>query len=328
MRALEALELEGEHGQGPADRVQVGTWCGAVGLDLRGLVADRAVDGLVAVDPAHAAHVDELELFFGLDDVVRLEIAVDQAAVVQVTERGQHLDGVGERVGDRDGAARLPRVEQDLLQRLAAHVLHHDVAGCLAGPAVSMLDEVIDPDDVGVLHLGQELPLGHGRRHGVGVGRVQQALQHHPAVTDVVVPGQVDPAEPAVGEAAEHLVLAGDHLSGFQFRGEREPGPAVPAEPFGQARVPVPAAPDGLVAAAAEALVLSHARIREHGAGRIPVGHGRYVDQARAEPAPGRPAAPPATRPRAGTGRGPGGLRRARRTGWTRRAGGTRPGRP
>ena len=37
---------------------------------------------------------------------------------------------------------------------------------------------------------------------------VDQALEHHPAVVDVAVDGQVDPAEAAVGDAAAHLVLA------------------------------------------------------------------------------------------------------------------------
>jgi hypothetical protein len=52
---------------------------------------------------------------------------------------------------------------------------------------VRVLDEVIDPDDVRVFHLGQELPLGDRRRHGVRVPGVQQALEHHPAVTDIAV---------------------------------------------------------------------------------------------------------------------------------------------
>src|SRR6201986_3617992 len=43
-------------------------------------------------------------------------------------------------------------------------------------PPVRVLDEVVDPHDVRVLHLGQELALGHRRGHGVRVPRVQQAL--------------------------------------------------------------------------------------------------------------------------------------------------------
>jgi hypothetical protein len=38
---------------------------------------------------------------------------------------------------------------------------------------VRVLDEVIDPDDVRVFHLGQELALGDCGRHGVRVAGVQ-----------------------------------------------------------------------------------------------------------------------------------------------------------
>ena len=291
--ALVALELEGEHGQRPRHREQIRRHRRPVGPDLGRLVADGPVDGLVAVDPAHAAHVDELELLLGLDDVVRLEVAVHQSVVVQVTQRGQHLDGVRDRVRQRHRAAVAPRVLQDLLERLAAHVLHHDVPGRLPRPPVRVLDEVVDADDVRVFHLGEELALGDRGRHGVRVPGVQQALKHHPAVADVAVAGQVDPAEPAEGEAAEHLVLPRHQITRLQLRAEREPGAAVAAEAFGQPGAPVPAAPDGLIAAGAEAPVLRDLRVGEYGAGRVTVGHRRDLDQPRAEPPPRRPATGP-----------------------------------
>ena len=83
-----------------------------------------------------------------------------------------------------------------------------------------------------MLDLGQEPPLGDGRLLRVRVAGVEQALEHHPAVVDVAVLGQIDPAEAAVGEAAEDLVLAGDQFAGLQLRLEGEPGPAVRAEPL------------------------------------------------------------------------------------------------
>ena len=223
-----------------------------------------------------------------------------------------------------------PRVLQNLLERLTAHVLHHDVPGRLPRAAVRVLDEVIDPDDIRVLHLGQELALGDRDRHGVRVPRVQQALEHHPAVADVAVPGQVDPAEPAEGEAAEHLILPGHQFARLQLGAEREAGAAVPAEPLGQPRPAVPAAPDRLLAARAEAPALRHLRVGEHGAGRVAVGHRRDLDQSRPEPAARRPAAgPPGTPgarcPAADRRPGPRGRRssrRRRRPGWGRR----RPG--
>ena len=178
---------------------------------------------------------------------------------------------------------------QDLLERLAAHVLHHDVPGRLPRPPVRMLHEVVDPHDIRVFHLGEELALGDRGGHGVGVAGVEQALEHHPAVADVVVPGQVDPAEPAEGEAAEHLVLPGHQVARLQLRAEREPGAAVAAETLGQPGPAVLAAPDGLLAARAEATVLRDLRVGEDGAGRVAV-----RAPAGSPPAP-RPAGPAPT---------------------------------
>ncbi|HEY6294157.1 MAG TPA: hypothetical protein VIX15_00700, partial [Streptosporangiaceae bacterium] len=185
--ALVALELKGEDGQRPRDREQVRRDGRPVRLDLGRLVSHRAVDRLVAADPRHRAHVDELELLLGLDDVIRLEVAVHQPAVMQVTQGRQDLDGVGDRVLHRHRPAAAARLKQDLLERLAPDVLHHDVPGRFAGAVVRVLDEVIYPNDVGVLHRGQELALSNRRRHGIRVPGIQQALQDHPAITDVAV---------------------------------------------------------------------------------------------------------------------------------------------
>ena len=96
---------------------------------------------------------------------------------------------------------------QQLLERRAADVLHHDVAGAL------VRHEVVDLDDERVLDLRQELPLGDGGGERVGVAGVQQALEHDPAVGHVPVAGDVDPAETAVGECAGDLVLAADEVA-------------------------------------------------------------------------------------------------------------------
>ena len=73
----------------------------AVAGDLRRLVADGAVDraGRVA-DPVDAAEVDQLQRVLRLDDVVELEVAEQQARCVQVPERRQDLEHVGDRLGD------------------------------------------------------------------------------------------------------------------------------------------------------------------------------------------------------------------------------------
>jgi len=77
--------------------------------DLRRLVPDGPVDRPVAVDPAHPAHVDELELLLGLDDVIRLEVAVHQPC--QRTGSG----GIGK------GGSSTPR--QGCLHRAVAYLL-------------------------------------------------------------------------------------------------------------------------------------------------------------------------------------------------------------
>ena len=137
-------------------------------------------------------------------------------------------------------------------------------------------------------------PLGDGRRHRVGVAGVEQALEHHPAVADVAVPGQVDPAEAAVGEAAEHLVLPGDELAGHQLGAEGVPGAAVRAEPLGQAGPAVARLADRLAAVTAEPPVLRDLGVGEHRRGRVERRDRRHHDQAGASrpreerPLPGR----------------------------------------
>ncbi len=324
--ALVARELEGEHGEGPAHGVEVGGRRGPQGRDLRRLVPGRPVDGAVLiVDAPHAAHVDELELLLGLDHVVRLEIAVHEPPAVQVPERGQHLDRVGERHGQRQRLARLAPLQQDLPERLSADVFHDDVSGRLPRRAVGVLHEVIDPDDARMLDLRQEPALGDGRLLGRGVAGVEQALEHNPAPAQVMVHGQVDPAEPAVRQAAEHLVLARDQLAGLQLRGEREPAAAVGAEPLDEPWPSVPAASDRTVARAAESLALSHQRVRQHRGRGVPGGHGRDLHQPGTQVSPGRPAAARA-RAAATSATAPGAAARGRRACGGRRA--SRTGRP
>ena len=65
-----------------------------------------------------------------------------------------------------------------------------------------------------------------------------------------MVAGEVDPAEPAVGEAADDLVLAGDERRRAPaWRGTRTAVPQAAAEALGAPRLAVAAAPDRLVAA-------------------------------------------------------------------------------
>ena len=135
-----------------------------------------------------------------------------------------------------------------------------------------------------MLDLGEELTLGDGRGHRVRVPGVEQSLEHDPAVADVVVPREVDPAESAVREAAENLVLPGDQFAGHELGAEGEAGAALPAEPFGQAGTPVRRLADALPAVSAEPPALRYPRVGQ--------------DRRASGRAPG-PAAPPPARPRA-----------------------------
>ncbi len=171
---------------------------------------------------------------------------------MQVAQRGQDFQDVGDRLGDRQllGFA----VSAAAFERLPADVLHDDVADRIA-VLVVVLDEVEDLHDRGVHDLGQELPFRHRDGLRLGITGMHQAFEHHRAVVDVVVHGQVDPAQPAVRDATLDLVLAGHDIAGIQlwhkgiratavrapaFRGTLflRTGPAhrataVPAEPLG-----------------------------------------------------------------------------------------------
>ncbi len=84
-----------------------------------------------------------------------------------------------------------------------------------------MFDEVVDLDDVRVLHFGEGEDFGGGGGHGVGVAGVDEALQHHPAVAHVAVDRQIDPAKAAVREAALHFVLPANEVAARKLGDER-----------------------------------------------------------------------------------------------------------
>ena len=98
---------------------------------------------------------------------------------------------------------------------------------------VGVFDEVEDLHDRRVGHLGQELPLGHGDRLRLGVPGMHQALEHDRSFVDVVVDGEVHPAQSAVGDAALDLVLVGHHVARNQLGQERIGAAAVRAPSLG-----------------------------------------------------------------------------------------------
>ena len=227
--------------------------------------------------------------------------------------------------GSYVAAGRLHPLLEQLLERGAADVLHHDVAGALVG------HEVVDLDDQRVLDLGQELPLGDRGGEGVGVAGVQQALEHHPAVGHVAVAGEVDPAETAVGEAAGDLVLAADQVARLQLGRERERVAALRAEALGAPGLPVAGPADRATAVGAVAALLRDHRVLQDRLGRVDGGDRRDRGQAGAEPGAAQPGRGGADA--AGDLGAAGGVRapsrgRSRRAGWTRATPSTAAARP
>ena len=241
-----------------------------------------AVDhAVVVVHGDDRTEVDEPELLVGLHHVVGLEVAVGESLSVEIAERRGDFDDVGDGLVGRQG--RIAR-GADLLERVPAHVLHDDVAD-LDACRVVMLDEVVDPDDVRMFHLGQSEGFGLGSGHGVGVAGVHQSLEHDPAVVHVSVDGQVDPAESAVRDTSLHFVLAADEVTARQLGNKGVPGTAGRAESLGATGLSVASPPDGLPAirAAAEPLPLRHLRIGEYRRRRIASRHRRYRDDSGTE---------------------------------------------
>ena len=287
--AAPETEPEAEHRQGPADRVQIGADRGTgtddllLGHPVPGGAVDRA---LGVVHTPHTAQVDELDLLLALDDVVGFEVAVEQALGVQVPEGAQALQPVGDDLvqGQRlvliGGAA---PVQEQFAQGLAAHVIHDDVTAGDTGLRIGVLGEVDDLDDVGVLDLRQVLAFGRGGLVGLGVTGVEEALEHDPPVVDVAVAGEIDPAEAAVGQAAEHLVLTADHVALDEFGHEGEPGAAAAAEPLDAPGEFAPAAADLLVAVAAVTVLLRDDRVGHDRFGGVAVGNYRDLHQSHAE---------------------------------------------
>ena len=161
---------------------------------------------------------------------------------MEIAQRRGDFDDVGDGLVGRQG--RVTRVA-DLLERVPAHVLHDDVAD-LDACRVVMLDEVVDPDDVRMLHLGQSQGFGLGSGHGVGVAGVHQSLEHDPAVVHVAVDGQVDPAESAVRDTSLNFVLAAHQVPARQLGNKGVPGSAGRAESLGATGLAVTSPPDGL----------------------------------------------------------------------------------
>src|SRR5699024_11021367 len=178
--------------------------------DLGRLEALGAEDVPVRPDAADRAEVDELDLVFGDDDVVGLEVVVDHPAGVQVVQGGQNLQHVAN--GDVHRQRVVGGFAAPFAQGGPAHELHDDESAGGAG----IVDEVENLHDAGVSDVREEGAFGVGDGAFVLVLGRHQALEDDVAVRDVVVGRDVDPSQAAVGDGAQDFVLSCDEVPGLQ----------------------------------------------------------------------------------------------------------------
>jgi hypothetical protein len=162
-------------------------------------------------------------------------------------------------------------------QALPADVLHHDVA------VGTVLGEVEDLDDVRVFDLGEKAAFCESRSKRVSIAGVEESLEDDPAVLEFLIAREIDPAEAAVREAADHLVLAADHVAGLQLRPEGEAVTALRAEALDASGYAVAAASDRFAVDRAEALGLGDRGVVEHCLRGVVLGDRRDVEQPRSE---------------------------------------------
>ena len=135
------------------------------------------------------------------DDVVRLDVAVDDAVSMRVAKAGQDLARVGD--GDGDGAG--PPAADELLERPTLDVLHHDEVRAVRLPAVE------DRDDVRVGESGRVRCFAAEALDELLVVRVAlvQDLDGH-AATELLVLGEVHVGHAAATELPRDAVTAGE----------------------------------------------------------------------------------------------------------------------
>ena len=142
----------------------------------------------------HAAVAGEQHVLGG-------HVAMHDAAVVGRLQGGQQVALDGARRGRRESAL----APDALLQRLARHVLHHDVRGSRRAAAV------VDGDHVGVVQGGGGPRLAVKASHEllvVGEALAQDLDRHQPVQGGVA--RQEDLGHAAAAQAPHHAVAAGD----------------------------------------------------------------------------------------------------------------------
>jgi hypothetical protein len=151
---------------------------------------------------ARDAEVGDARAALVVDDhVVRLEVAVDDAATVGEARRAQDLND------DVDRARRVHRAvfAHDRLQRTSGDILHGDVVGAVPLAAVE------DGDDVGVRERGRAGGLAPKALDELLVfGEVVVQHLHGHLPTEQLVLGQVHVGHAARAEARDHVVATVD----------------------------------------------------------------------------------------------------------------------
>ena len=145
-----------------------------------------------------------LAVAVGVDHhVLRLDVAVDDAAAVREVERREQLHADEDRLVAAQAAA----AADEVLERLALHVLHDDVVRAVD------LAPVVDADEVLLVEAGRGLGLAAEALDEGGV--VQVPLQQHldgDVAAEREVLAQIHVGHAAAADLAHHAVPAADHL--------------------------------------------------------------------------------------------------------------------
>ena len=209
-----AVALE-RHGAGQhlvendADRVEVGALVHLIALRLlRREILGGPKNGAdlrhAGVAGARDAEVHDLDVPVAVDhDVLRLDVAVDDAAAVRALDGGEQLQT------DADGFVPAQAIvpADEVFERLALDVLHDDVVGPVG------LAPIVDADEVRLVEAGRGLGLPAEALDEGGV--VQQSLKEDldgDAPSEGEILAQVHVGHAAAAELAQHAVAAAHDL--------------------------------------------------------------------------------------------------------------------
>jgi hypothetical protein len=197
--------------EGRSQGVDVAAGIGVLGVD--GLLVGHVVRGAEAlagggqvagiIDPLGQAQIDQLtDAGAGDEDVVRLDVAVHDAARVGVLQGTGNVQGNVDRVAD----GQLAQLVQQRVGRRAVHELQHQVV-FFGGLVLAGADD--GTDEVGVVQLGATAGLAV---EAVDVTLVagQLVAQHLDGHLDALffVVAEVDRPHPPFAQAAQQPVLA------------------------------------------------------------------------------------------------------------------------